>query len=228
MSLIGFSLSSGITLLILAAVFVLMVRNTTHFTLNRFCLIGILIISILIPFITLPDLAEKTSGAVEWGEVIAIPGENRARLSPRSGKLLHILGIIYTVGVSLMAARALANILFILYLRHTGRVVAIGKYTVRVHTHKGICPMSWRGEIFMEEQLLDCNAAELDMILQYENAHRRCYHWIDLLLSNIVLAVNWYNPAAWFIQHELIDMHEFEADFMRQSIRKIRLTISYY
>ncbi|MDE6049006.1 MAG: hypothetical protein K2G09_04860 [Paramuribaculum sp.] len=212
MSLFGFSFSSGIALLILAAVYLAAMRNTTHFAFNRLCLIGILITSLAIPFITLPHFQSRVDGLIEAGDAIQIATDAYYGIQPEFDNIISIACIIYISGVSVMIARTVANLIFIIYLHRKSRIVSFGGFTVRVHRHNRIHVMSWGGDIYISERLFNSEATELNMILYHENAHRSNHHWIDLLLSNAVLAINWYNPAAWFIQHELIEVHEFEAD----------------
>ena len=187
-------------------------RNTTHFAFNRFCLLGILITSLAEPFISLPHFQVKVAGLIEAGEVIQTTTDADYGIKPEFENILRIVNIIYIAGVIAMAARTVVNLIFIIYLHRKSRIESFGEFTVRVHRHNGVPPMSWGGDIYISEQLMNCEASELKMILTHENAHRNNHHWIDLLLSNTVIAINWYNPAAWYIQHELICVHEFDAD----------------
>ena len=61
MSLLAYSFASGIMLLALAAVYMIMMRNTTNFGFNRMCLVLIMIVSLVTPFISLPSVANSAS-----------------------------------------------------------------------------------------------------------------------------------------------------------------------
>ncbi|MDE5555813.1 MAG: hypothetical protein K2J10_11620, partial [Muribaculaceae bacterium] len=211
MSLLAYSFSSGIMLAALAAVYMLLMRNSTHFGLNRACLIVILTVSLIAPFISLPSLFADAPEVVA-GKLTMTAVSDDATMTHYNTNIIKILGIIYLIGVALIAARTLANFGFIIYLRHNSRRKTFGPNTVIVHSHKNIPPMTWGGEIYISDALLSADIAELSLILAHEEAHRRKWHWVDLLLSNVVLAINWYNPAAWMLQHELIAVHEYEAD----------------
>ncbi|MDE6368973.1 MAG: hypothetical protein K2K94_07030, partial [Muribaculaceae bacterium] len=211
MSLLAYSFSSGIMLVALAAVYILLMRNTTHFGLNRACLIVILTVSLIAPFISLPSLARGAS-TVAANELTVIGVVNETASAAHSYNSINIIRIIYLIGVCLVAIRTLANLGFIFYLHHNSRRKVIGNLPVRVHNHNTIPPMSWGGEIYISECTMSECDVELPIILAHESAHRYQWHWTDLLLSNVVTAINWYNPAAWMIQHELIAVHEYEAD----------------
>lgn len=212
MSLLGYSFASGITLIILAAVYMLLLRNSTHFIFNRACVLSILAASLVIPFVTLPTLTTVAPVTIDVDSLTFSAAISESPASNDSVGFLRIAGWIYLAGVSIMALRYITNLFFIIYLRSVSHKRTIAGQTVRVHRRANIPPMTWSGEIFVEESLLSGDCTELEMILAHEDAHRSQYHWLDLLLSNVVLAINWYNPAAWIMQHELIAAHEYEAD----------------
>ena len=49
-------------------------------------------------------------------------------------------------------------------------------------------------------------------ILIHELAHIRNRHSWDLLLADLCIFVQWFNPAAWLLKQELQNIHEYEAD----------------
>ncbi|MDE5595581.1 MAG: M56 family metallopeptidase [Muribaculaceae bacterium] len=218
MTLLGYSFASGITLIILTTVYWLLLRNTTHFVLNRICVVGILTVSLIAPFVTLPQLSSIRVVPVEIGELTLSAVTSEVTGSHQGIDILKIIGSIYLIGVAIMTLRYFANFVFIIYLRSISRKKVSGRLTLRVHKRANIPPMSWGGEIFIEESLLSGDRDELEIILAHENAHHSQCHWLDLMLSNIVLAINWYNPAAWIMQNELIAVHEYEADRIASDI----------
>ena len=212
MTLLAYSFASGITLIILTAVYWIMLRNTTHFVLNRICMMSILAASLLLPFVSLPSLSAIRAVPIEVGDMTLSSVASEVTVSHRSVDILKTIGLIYLIGVAVISLRYIINLIFIIYLQSISRKKVFGGLTLRVHTRTNIPPMSWGGEIFIQESVINGNSDELEMILAHENVHRTRHHWLDLLLSNIVTAINWYNPAAWLMQRELIAVHEYEAD----------------
>ena len=49
-------------------------------------------------------------------------------------------------------------------------------------------------------------------ILTHEMAHIRHHHSWDLLLADIGILLQWFNPAAWLLKQEMQSVHEYEAD----------------
>ncbi len=77
-------------------------------------------------------------------------------------------------------------------------------------THqKKIAPFSWMKFVVISEKDLKENGEE---ILTHEYAHIRKRHSIDLLIADICIFFQWFNPASWLLKQELQNIHEFEAD----------------
>ncbi|MEM8897163.1 MAG: M56 family metallopeptidase [Bacteroidota bacterium] len=51
-----------------------------------------------------------------------------------------------------------------------------------------------------------------DIILLHENTHIEKIHFLDLLFFELVLCIQWFNPAMWLFRKEIIEVHEYEAD----------------
>ena len=74
---------------------------------------------------------------------------------------------------------------------------------------KNIMPFSWFNRIVISENdLCECGRE----ILEHEMAHVRKGHSLDILLVDILIILQWFNPFAWMIKHFMKDIHEFEAD----------------
>ena len=49
-------------------------------------------------------------------------------------------------------------------------------------------------------------------ILIHEMAHIQNRHSIDLLVADICIFFQWFNPGIWLLKQELQNIHEYEAD----------------
>lgn len=56
------------------------------------------------------------------------------------------------------------------------------------------------------------NDSELKLILKHEEAHVKNYHSADMLLANILVFTNWFNPLAWLYRKRISQNLEFLAD----------------
>jgi TonB-dependent SusC/RagA subfamily outer membrane receptor len=76
--------------------------------------------------------------------------------------------------------------------------------------NKNIIPFSFGNSIFINQQ--QHTEEELNEIIRHEFIHVKQQHTIDILLSEIVLLFNWYNPFAWLLRKTIRQNLEFIAD----------------
>jgi TonB family protein len=84
---------------------------------------------------------------------------------------------------------------------HKGRVILLEQ--------EGL-PFSWFGRIVMSRK--DYESRHAESIIAHELTHIRQYHFIDLLLAEMLTVLQWFNPAAWVYRSAVRDMHEYLAD----------------
>ena len=77
-----------------------------------------------------------------------------------------------------------------------------------VHNQE-IAPFSWMNYIVISRKDLEENGRE---ILIHEMAHIHHRHSVDLLVADICIFFQWFNPGAWLLKQELQNVHEYEAD----------------
>ena len=122
--------------------------------------------------------------------------------------LLDVLTYVYIVGLVLMLLRLFIGIIRVETLcRLGGRRLSDGSKLVILDGE--FQPSSWRNTILMSRNDYETDSAA---IIEHEQAHIRCRHSIDVLLSQIVCALQWFNPAAWMLKRSLTEVHEYEAD----------------
>lgn len=71
-------------------------------------------------------------------------------------------------------------------------------------------PTSWRRTVIMSRR--DFESADKDIIIEHELTHIHCHHSIDVVIAQLVCALQWFNPAAWALKRSLQEVHEYEAD----------------
>ena len=122
--------------------------------------------------------------------------------------LRDVLTYIYIVGLVLMLIRLFIGIIRVETLcRLGGRRLSDGSKLVILEGE--FQPSSWRNTILMSRNDFETDSAA---IIEHEQAHIRCHHSVDVLLSQIVCALQWLNPAAWMLKRSLTEVHEYEAD----------------
>ena len=147
-------------------------------------------------------IPEETGAVISAVQTI----ETAARIMNIS--LLDVLTYIYMVGLALMLIRLFIGIIRVETLcRLGGRRLSDGSKLVILEGE--FQPSSWRNTILMSRTDYETDSAA---IIEHEQAHIRCHHSVDVLLSQIVCALQWFNPAAWMLKHSLTEVHEYEAD----------------
>ena len=202
----------------------LMSRDTFH-RFNRFALLGLLVLSSLLPLVEAsvnsPAAVQETMLTLEQLLLLADiqpEGESMAAATPSATVLwLRAALLVYLTGIVFFIVRNLCSLARLGRLIRQGKREALNSYlpdrkekNVRlvVHDHD-IAPFSWMHWIVIARKDLEENGRE---ILIHELAHIRNRHSWDLLLADLCIFVQWFNPAAWLLKLELQNIHEYEAD----------------
>ncbi len=94
-------------------------------------------------------------------------------------------------------------------LIHSGKREKLESGITLVVHEQEIAPFSWMKYIVISREDLEENGRE---ILIHEAAHIRNCHSRDLLIADICIFFQWFNPGAWLFKQELQNIHEYEAD----------------
>ncbi|MBN1939875.1 MAG: hypothetical protein JW843_09830 [Candidatus Aminicenantes bacterium] len=198
-----FLAQSGLCLAVFYLAFELFLRRETYFQLNRIFLVSGLWCSLLIPafritspFKTLvlpaPDSAALTSGPTSAGF-----------------GLVELASVLYAAGAAVLLSRL---VLQLLKLRRVIRINGIRRLrgVKIVAVERLFSPFSFFDLVFLNPgPSLDAN---LRRILAHEQVHIRQKHTLDVLLMEIVLSIQWFNPFVWPYKKALQETHEYLAD----------------
>ena len=228
---------SAVTLALLYGVYRLVLSRTTLHRFNRTVLLSILVLSFILPAIRIDGLSvfpdkraivdtpllpeNDTKGdRPQWYTFENDTKGDRPQLYQAvqtidvTSKVLQIsltdvLTYLYIVGVVFFILRLFIGIIRAETLcRLGGRRLADGSRLV-------VCdgdfqPTSWLNTIIMSRKDYESDSA--GMIIEHEQAHIRNRHSIDVMLAQMVCALQWFNPAAWALKRSLQEVHEYEAD----------------
>ncbi|MBR4792218.1 MAG: hypothetical protein IK038_00995, partial [Bacteroidaceae bacterium] len=73
-----------------------------------------------------------------------------------------------------------------------------------------ISPFSWMNNIVISRE--DYESCNRRVILDHEKTHVRLGHSYDLMMVDLLSAMQWFNPAAMLLRKDLQDVHEFQVD----------------
>ena len=192
----------------------LLSRETFH-RFNRIALLGILILSCAIPFVevTMKEPMEVSQQLLTWEELLLMANLNRTatiETAPESAIMWReALLMVYLLGIVFFFLRNVWSLTRMLRLIKGSTLVRQENGITLITHQKKIAPFSWMKFVVISEKDLKENGEE---ILTHEYAHIRKRHSIDLLIADICIFFQWFNPASWLLKQELQNIHEFEAD----------------
>lgn len=123
--------------------------------------------------------------------------------------LMHWLFVIYITGVVIFSLNLLAQLVFTLYQAYTRPAIIDGVYRI-VELSNDKVPCSFLNNIFINPGKYEWETYNL--ILLHEKIHARQLHSIDILLSELVIILQWFNPFAWWYRKELENNLEYLTD----------------
>jgi hypothetical protein len=201
---------SGICLLVFFTLYHALFKRETFYSLNRVYLVFSMAFSLLVPLLHLhlqtPSIQPM---AVFRMDPLTVTAQGRL-LPVRNGlSPAGILGIIYIVGLSLLIIRMLHNLYNIHRLYRKGRKIPGDGYRLVLHSEM-YPPFSFFRYIFISEKHYSEN--EMEDILEHEKTHIRQMHTVDLILAELLILLQWFNPMVWLYKKLVTENHEFLAD----------------
>ena len=181
-----------------------LLAHDTAYRRNRIFLLLSLLCSVTLPLLTIRT--EKPLDIQSINEVFIIAAGGTAVSSSGDRTVLQWIYVVYLSGVIVAAAIFLFNI---------GRLlVLIARYRVKnsriISLRSGITmAYSAFGFIFLNKNLSDEHARE---VIRHEMNHIRSHHFLDVLFSECIAILQWFNPFIYLLKKELRGIHEFEAD----------------
>jgi TonB family protein len=219
-------LQSGIALWMFYAVYWLLLRKETFFSLNRFILLGSVAISLILPLIrlenlfTLPANASIPSFFMDFGSEVSATSESSAGTD--FIKLIAVTALmIYISGVLFLGTRLIYQLIRL--FRLTRKNPVINRDGIRIVTVSDeIAPCSFFNYVLINRSMQ--SDEELEKIVLHERAHVKNMHFIDLLFFEITATFQWFNPVMWLFGRSIRELHEYEADreVLRQEPDRIR------
>jgi beta-lactamase regulating signal transducer with metallopeptidase domain len=201
-------------------------RDETFFRISRFVLLFIVFVSVVIPFIYLPQsnipivsikldpifqsntIIEKPVQMIEIPLAMYSSATDSNTIQPIVISTKTVVLFIYLAGVFISLLLFVYSIFSVLWLFRKSRKKDFNG--IRLMILNGDIPaFSFRRRILISQHDYDTNA---ETILTHELSHIRHGHFYDLMLMEIVKIIYWFNPLVYRMGHDLKDIHEFQAD----------------
>jgi len=116
---------------------------------------------------------------------------------------------LYWAGVAAFALNLLLQVIVLLIRAYTNPVIRDGKFRI-IEIKGDKAPCSFGNNIFINPEKYDWDT--YNQILMHEKVHIEQGHSLDIVLAEIVLVFQWFNPFAWLYRGELENNLEFLTD----------------
>ena len=188
--------------------FILILKRTTFFNINRIYLVLGLLLSFVFPLYTgfatissyaRPDLPFMEPIVTQTELVISQATESNSSLN-----ISALLCVSYLTGIAVRLIMLTLSIAGILKLKNQGEIFP--HQNLNVFKTNTSVPFSFFNYVFLPKSLDEPG------ILEHEAAHIHQYHWIDLLIVELVSIILWFNPIMIVYKRSLKQQHEYLAD----------------
>ena len=186
----------------------LMLSRETFHRVNRVVLLLTAIASFVLPLCVI-TLHKTVTLAVS--PTVSV-GDLQMEIAEEAGPVAWqvVLPLIFIIGVLLTLGHTLASIVKVMLLiRRSEKHPQPDGTILCVTGNAEVSPFSWMRYIVMNHADYEAQDAA---ILAHERGHIRLRHSWDLLLVDLLTALQWFNPAMWMLRQDLRAIHEYEAD----------------
>ena len=215
MGLIDYVIKLSGTLMVMYLFYWLVLRRLTFYNSNRWYLLGYSIIAFVIPFINIDPLIR--SARLENEQFVKLVPVFTVGFDPThpvqaSDNFWDVKAVVFTffaIGIVVMLTRFILQIFSVRSVRNASQLISAGDVNV-YHIDKNIVPFSFGNSIFINKHRH--SQEDLEDIIRHEFIHVKQKHTIDILWSEWLCILNWYNPFAWLIRKSIRENLEFIAD----------------
>ncbi|MGY3087804.1 hypothetical protein ACVWYF_000830 [Hymenobacter sp. UYAg731] len=225
-SLLLYLAEASFCLAIFALAYRLLLAGLTYFAANRAYLLGALGTSVLLPLLAFPGLAawRATAAApavarlpirLSWqlnaplAHAAAAPtasGPDWVALLLFGAVVIYALGALYKLGAAVRNLRALRR------LARRNPQTDLGAFAIVHLPEPGLPAFSFGRYVFLSPLHEALSPAERELLLLHEQVHVRQRHTLDLLLTEALGVVFWFNGAVPYLGRQLKVVHEYLAD----------------
>lgn len=225
--MIPYILYSALILTACLVFYKLLLQKETFFHLNRFVLLSCMALAFILPLIPVPQQLSFRKIVVEKPVLVAktsitanaTPALQEQPVQPtlveQTSQVINIKSItlvliyLYWFGVIIFALNFLMQAVLLFYRAYSKSVIKDGKFRI-VEITDDKAPCSFANNIFINPEKYEWET--YNQILLHEKIHIEQKHTIDLLLAEMVLIFQWFNPFAWQWRKALETNLEFLTD----------------
>jgi hypothetical protein len=233
-------LHAGVILACCLIFYKVLLQKETFYHLNRLVLSGCLVLSFTLPLLPIPQQLSlrKNETIIVSANSPEVVSDNTAfqQLQPAQiPPVIHVhngsnissqqviiwLIWLYWFGVAAFSITFFIQLITLLTRVYAFPVIKDGRFTI-VELPGDKAPCSFGNIIFINPEKYDWDT--YNQILLHEKIHIQHKHSLDILLAEIALIFQWFNPFAWLYRKELENNLEFLTDDLMLTQEKVDKT----
>lgn len=193
---------------LLLVAYTLLLQSKTPFGWCRRTLLGILVLSVVIPALRIPVWpAQATTGPM------VAPGDPTALIvgitdTPHPLRIGIAAGVLYLTGVVLLLGIMLRQALGVRRLAQGASITRENGLRI-ARVREPIAAFSFMNTIYLSD---DPDKAAEQVVIAHEASHVRHRHSQERIIMEVEKALMWWNPVAWIAARRLVEVQEYEAD----------------
>lgn len=213
MSLFTYSLQAGVALALMYLFYRVFLVRLTFYRANRFYLLGYTLLALAIPFYNtgrvLPERAAVVT--VLFNRVTTGVTPPKMAMAPAHVPVtIDWAWFILLAGMAVMLIRLLVQIFSLARLWKEATLVMHSDGIRIYRLPYPLAPFSFGRNIFVSP---DTQASpDLPRIIEHERVHIRQAHTLDILVGQLLLVLQWWNPCVWLLIRSTRQNLEFLAD----------------
>jgi len=222
-NLLTYSIQVTVVFSLLFIVYRIVLSRLTFHTVNRYLLLSLIPISFLLPLVDgfFPTISQVIIDiplyeSIGFNDVEGFKVQETL-ISNSTINYGAILPILYFLGVIFSLTKLFFNILKLVTEKQNATIHQKKGYKLIIT--KNLQIFSFFNWIFVPLKQQD------NIIIEHEKAHIKLKHSIDIIMTEVFIALFWFNPFVYFYRKALKSVHEFQVD---NSVLKKQIKTSHY
>jgi len=118
-----------------------------------------------------------------------------------------LLAVIYNIGVAVVLSKMLLSIWRLHRMALESEIHPLSDGRQIAVNEEAKTPFSWWKTVFLNKDDFEAGTTAL---LTHELGHIRLHHSLDVILVELLTALQWFNPTMWMLRADLRTIHEYE------------------
>ncbi len=214
-SVVNYIVESSISLGAFTVFYLLVLKNSSQLGFKRWYLVFALVFSALLPLYHISiNMGAEAKGealpvAIVMLNTVTVTAEGLTKVAVPTVESNQWLSWVYWIGFAFILFRIAYGLVRISFMRRIFSSTKQDGFRLFI-TGGSYRPFSFFKWVFIPQTLWEGKSGKI--ILIHEQEHAGQYHSMDILILELVMVFQWFNPFVWVVRREMKDNHEYLAD----------------